>query len=227
MTSAVQDPATAPLEELFLLLFTTLDDLYPSIAPPELTGRPGAHRLAMSDSEILTLSLMQEALSMDSELAFHRFVSRNYAHLFPRLLSRDRYHRRRKNLLYLHQACFDHFARLAEEQATYLVVDSAPVETVAFARSQSGQASLPEASYGFIPSKKRHFFGLRLHALVTDRGSVAAFALTSADSDERSVARDLLAERAGCQVLADSGYPPPSVVAASRCRRGASRSTST
>ncbi len=179
MTSAAADAATLPLETLFLSLddlllhvFVLVDDLYDQIAPDALRRRPGVHRLKMSDSEILTLSLVQEALSIDCEDSFHRSVGKDYLHLFPKLVSRERYHRRRKALLYLHQMLFHHIARDLACEASHLIIDSAPVETVAFVRSQSGQASIPEASYGFIPSKKRVFFGLRLHALVTSEGAV-------------------------------------------------------
>ncbi len=53
----------------------------------------------MTDSEIITLSIMQEGRSNDSELSSHRGVQKDYLHLFPDLISRSRYHRRRKDLI--------------------------------------------------------------------------------------------------------------------------------
>lgn len=196
--------ATLPLSDLFLYLFCLIDDLYLDIAPPALRSRPGYHRLRCSDSEILTLSIVQEALSMDSETSFHRFVKKNYLPLFPKLPSRDRYHRRRKALLPLHLRLFQHLARREAAQARYAIIDSLPVETAAFVRSQSAQVSVPEASYGYMPAKKRVFFGFRLHALVSERGAVLDFALTAANAGERLVAQQLL--RSALPTLADSGY---------------------
>ncbi|MCS3827572.1 hypothetical protein GGP85_003042 [Salinibacter ruber] len=60
--------------------------------------------MGLSDSEVITLSIMQEGRSQeflrnDSELSFHRVVEKDYLHLFPGLISRSRCHRRRKSLM--------------------------------------------------------------------------------------------------------------------------------
>lgn len=198
--------ATLSLDDMFLLLFCTLDDLYQEVVPEAIQRRSQYQRIAFSDAEVLTLSLMQEALSMDSERSFHRFVQKNYRHLFPQLVSRDRYHRRRKALWAVQALLFHHLSRRLAEGGRWLVVDSAPIETVKFARSQSGRRSIPEAEYGYIPSEKRVFFGLRLHLLITDEGVIVGFALTAANAPEREAAEGLLATHTGQYVLADNGY---------------------
>ena len=210
------DEATFSLEDMFLLLFCTTDELYQEVVPERIRLRSQHRRIAFSDAEVLTLSVMQEALSNDSERSFHRFVVKNYLHLFPQLVSRDRYHRMQRFLhgkaLWSVQALLlRHLAGRLSQSARWLVVDSAPVETVKFARSQSGRRSIPKAEYGYIPSEKRVFFGLRLHALITDRGAVVGFVLSAANGSEREAAEEMLSERArsghaGQAVLADNGY---------------------
>jgi hypothetical protein len=69
------------------------------VPPDEILFRNEANRTAMTDAEITTLSIMQEEHSNDSELSFHCVVQKDYRHLFPRLISRSRYHRRRKALM--------------------------------------------------------------------------------------------------------------------------------
>ena len=207
------DEATLSLDDMFLLLYCTLDDLYREVVPDAIQRRSQHQRIEFSDSvagahaiEVLTLSLMQEALSMDSERSFHRFVRKNYQHLFPQLVSRDRYHRRRKALWAVQALLFHHLSQRLVHNAQWLVVDSAPIETVKFARSQSGRRSIPEAEYGYIPSEKRVFFGLRLHLLITDQGAIVGFALTAANAPEREAAEGLLSEHTGQYVPADNGY---------------------
>lgn len=200
------DEATLSLDDMFLLLFCTLDDLYRELVPDAIRRRSQHRRIEFSDAEVLTLSLMQEALSNDSERSFHRFVQKNYLHLFPRLVSRDRYHRRRKALWAVQALLLRHLSQRLAEGVRWLVVDSAPIETVKFARSQSGRRSIPEAEYGYIPAQKRVFFGMRLHLLVTDQGAVVGFALTPANAPEREAAEGLLAEHTGQYVLGDNGY---------------------
>jgi len=197
---------THPTEEMFLLVFCLIDDLYKHCVPDSVRYRAGHDRIAFSDSEVITLSVMQEALSNDSELSFHRIVEKDHGHLFPRLIERSRYHRRRKALLGVQLHLLRHLMTMLKTLAAWLVVDSAPIETVAFVRSQSGKASMPEAAYGYMPSKKRHFFGFRLHLLITNGGAVIDFVLSPADVGERTVAEHLLSSKAGATVLADNGY---------------------
>jgi hypothetical protein len=203
--------ATASLEDMFLLTFCLVDDLYNEHVPPSVQRRSQHRRLACSDSEIITLSILQEALSMDSEASFFRFIQKNYRHLFPHLISRDRYNRRRRALLEVTLLLFREVATVFKARAQHLIVDSAPVETAAFVRSQSAARSMPEAAYGFIPTKKRHFFGFRLHGLVSDEGALVDFVLAPAHVDERTVAQVLLRPYEGACVLGDNGYSGPAM----------------
>ena len=66
------DEPTLSTEELFLVLYCTIDELYQEAAPDCVQTRPGSDRLKMSDAEIITLSVMQEGRSNGSELSFHR-----------------------------------------------------------------------------------------------------------------------------------------------------------
>lgn len=198
--------ATLSLDDMFLLLYCRIDDLCREVVLESIRRRSQHRRIALADAGVLTLSLMREALSNDSERSFHRFVEKNYLHLFPRLLSRDRYHRRRKALWAVQALLLRQLSRRLAQNARWLVVDSAPIETVKFARSQSGRRSIPEAEYGYIAAEGRVFFGLRLHLLITDQGTVVGFALTPANASEREAAEGLLSEHAGQYVLGDNGY---------------------
>ena len=133
------DQHTPTTDEMFLLVFCLIDELYNQLVPDHVRYRPGHDRIDFADSEVITLSIMQEALSNDSELSFHRIVGKDYSHLFPKLLERSRYHRRRKALLGVQLHLLRHLMTMLKTLAAWLVVDSAPVETVAFVRSQSGR----------------------------------------------------------------------------------------
>lgn len=213
----VTPEATLSLEDLFLTVFCHIDDLYQTIVPDAIKERSQHERIDLSDSEVITLAVMQEALSMDAEESFLRFIQKNYLYLFPCLISRDRYNRRRRNLTEVMLLCFRHIAAFFRARAQHLIVDSAPVETASFVRSQSARRTMPEAAYGFMPSKKRHFFGFRLHSLVSDEGAMLDFVLSPADIDERTLARELLRPYGGHYILGDNGYSgEPMKLAAAR-----------
>lgn len=225
MTAVTLDP-TPPLADLFLVVYCLIDDLYQALVPEAVRLRPGHSRMKLSDSEVLTLSVMQEALSTDSELSFVRSMRRNHPDLFPSLLSCSRYHRRRKALVGVQQALFAHLAAEFAEHARWLTVDSAPVETTKVERSQTGAASIPQAAYHVRAARKQLFFGFRLHAVVTDEGAVVEFALAPANEGERGVAERMLAAVGPASsglVLGDNNYCGPSfeVAAAQHGHRAA------
>ena len=64
IVSDLSDP-TVSTEELFLIFYCIIDDLYPEAAPDWVRFRNGADRMAMTDSEIITLSIMQEGQLQD------------------------------------------------------------------------------------------------------------------------------------------------------------------
>jgi hypothetical protein len=208
---------TASIEDMFLVLYCLIDDLYKAHVPQAVQTRSQYRRMECSDSEVLTLSVMQEALSMDSEASFLRFVRKNYLALFPRLLSRERYNRRRRALTEVMVWLFHHLRPFFKQRAHYLIVDSAPIETAAFVRSQSAAISIPEAAYGYMPSKKRHFFGFRLHSLVSSEGAILDFILAPAHIDERTAAQVMLSPYGGYYILGDNGYSgQPMLISAAR-----------
>ena len=89
------------MENLFTIILAIVDDLYQTYAPEEIRNRKNIAEAKCSDSEIITISVVGEMMGVDSETAWHSFVKKNYAHLFPHFCCRSRYHRRRKNLYLL------------------------------------------------------------------------------------------------------------------------------
>src|SRR5690606_1189562 len=118
----------------------------------------------------------------------------------------SRYHRRRKALLQVQLHLLRYLMHHLRRAAAYVITDSAPIETAHFVRSQSAKRSIPEAAYGYAPTKKRTFFGFRLHALLTNEGALVDFVLSPADVGEREVGEHLLTQSVDVPSLADNGY---------------------
>ena len=215
---AVMTECDTSTEELFLTLYCIVDDLYPEAAPDRVRLRNGVDRMDMTDPEVITLSIMQEGRSNDSELSFHRVVKKDYLHLFPDLICRSRYHRRRKDLMGTQREMLRLLMNRLCLLASWLALDSAPITTAESPRWKSAQMSIWAAEAGFSPSKQQFFLGFRLHLLVSGNGSICDFVLSPANVGERRVAEHLLAVEAKRQarqsaflakarpVLADNGY---------------------
>jgi hypothetical protein len=217
---------TLSTEELFLILYCIVDDLYPEVAPDWVRFRRSTDQMGLSDSEVITLSIMQEGRSNDSELSFHRVVEKDYLHLFPGLIRRSRYHRRRKDLMGVQREMLRSLMNGFRLLAMWLSVDSAPVTTAESPRWKSAQMSMWAAEAGFSPSKRQFFLGFRLHLLVSNTGAICDFVLSPANVGERDVAEHMLAVEADWQaqqssfcaearpVLADDGrcWPTTDIV---------------
>ena len=153
---------------------------------------------------------MQEGRSNGSELSFHRMVEKDYQHLFPGLISRSRYHRRRKDLMGIQREILRLLMDRLQASAAWLIVDSAPITVAESPRWKSAERPTWAAEAGYCPSKRQFFLGFRLHALVSNQGAICDFVLSPANVGERRVAEHLLAVEADRTklrpVLADNGY---------------------
>lgn len=80
------------LEDFITVTYCIIDELYRPLS--HLVKRSGPPP-RFSDSEVICLHLVGQMM-FDSQLAWHKYVDKNYRHLFPELLEASRYHRRCK-----------------------------------------------------------------------------------------------------------------------------------
>lgn len=87
------------MEDLILISYVMIDELYKQYAPQEVTKRKNISKVKLSDSEIITISICGELACIDSENGWYNFVKKNYLYLFPDLCCRSKFNRRRRDLL--------------------------------------------------------------------------------------------------------------------------------
>ena len=73
------------LTDLFTNIFVIIDDIYNEIIPIGIRNRRNIKDSKLSDSEIITISIVGELLTIDSEKSFFSLLKREYKELFPRL----------------------------------------------------------------------------------------------------------------------------------------------
>ena len=86
------------LTDLFTNIFVIIDDIYNEIIPIGIRNRRNIKDSKLSDSEIITISIVGELLTIDSEKSFFSLLKREYKELFPRLGDRTRFNRTKRNL---------------------------------------------------------------------------------------------------------------------------------
>lgn len=200
----------ANMEDLLTVIFFHVDEFYRQVAP--VASRPGPEP-GFSDSEVITLSLVGQ-MANDSETAFHKFIKRNHMPLFPKLIDRTRFNRRSRGLFKLTNLIRQMINRqMGVDVQQWHVADSLPVPVCGLSRAGrslhfAAQFGLDHQSlYGYCAAKDQHFYGFRLHLLVTAQGTVAHFVLAPASYHDVKVAPELLESyRCGITVGGDKGY---------------------
>jgi len=175
------------VKDMISVVYVIIDDLYQAKIPIEVKNRLHKGKAVLSDSEIITISIMGEIMSNDSEKAWISYVSKNMRDLFPRMMERSRFNRVRRNLLKVIEhirICLNKYIDAYKDDLR--IVDSFPLQVCEFGRACFCRLfSAYDASYGVCPSKKFTYYGYKVHALCTTNGVITDFILTSADKDDR------------------------------------------
>ena len=132
----------------------------------------------MSDAEVLTTSIVAAAFfSGNMETARTFLKEQGY---IPKMLAKSRFNRRQHRIAELFLIVFDLLAAFwkeLNEQSIY-VLDSFPVAACDNYRIPRSRRYVGEGWRGYQASKKRYFYGLKLHLMVTGNGQPVEFFLT-------------------------------------------------
>jgi hypothetical protein len=131
----------------------------------------------MSDAEVMTTAIVAMLYFKGNFCMASRFLyDGGY---IPNMLSKSRFNRR---LHQINEMFLTLFLRLGEtwkklnERSTY-VLDSFPIAVCDNYRIQRSKIYRGEEWRGYIPSKKRYCYGVRIHILVTEQGEPVEFFL--------------------------------------------------
>lgn len=162
----------------------------------------------MSDSEIITIRLVGELFTIDSEKAWLAFCKRNMRDLFPKFCDRTRFNRIHRSLHTVIEAIRKEVIKLTEyADQTYRIVDSIPIPVRKFGRAHFHKTFRGYGiAYGKCPSKKETYLGYKLHLLTTLDGFITDFAISAANIDDREAIWDLVAPYREILMLGDKGY---------------------
>jgi transposase len=192
----------ADLDLLLIAVFCIADDLLPE--------RTANAKRILTDAEVVTLAVAQHLLRVNSDEQFWAQVPKRLGHLFPRLIERPGFVKRRQRLTDTIEALIAEFAQHTTGGSDdLLVVDSTPVECGRSVETTRRSALADAADYGWCASHSRYFWGFRLHGLFALDGTPRALSLTSPKVGERDVCLNMLARlehQREMTVIGDKGY---------------------
>jgi hypothetical protein len=164
----------------------------------------------MNDLEIVSLSCCMEALSIDLENLLWSKLKTDYASLFPNLIDRSRFNRRRRRLSGLIIRVQDHVSHRLENLSQIMVIDSIPVPVVKMAREKSHKSF--KESFETAPAKgysavnKSWFIGYKLHVVIYDNGIVQQSGITKGNVHDINFLKQVENLPADKQLLGDRAY---------------------
>ncbi len=135
-------------------------------------------RAKMSAAEVMTTALVAaELFGGNQQMARQLLKEQGY---IPNMLSKTRFNRRLHQIAPMFQTLFESLATdcKAQNPDQLYVIDSYPVPACDPIRISNAKLYQGEVWRGVITSKRRYFYGLKLHLMVTESGVPVEFFLT-------------------------------------------------
>lgn len=194
-----------PWTDTITAWYVLVDDAYQRVVARR--GRPwraSGPEPEVSDSEVITVALIIEALFQGHEEVGYAFVQQYLRDLFPRLLDLDRFNARRRDLLVVIEAIRrDLRDQVLDRTDPIRLVDSAPISLMTYTRGARCKSVVGSEYFGVVTSKKGKVFGLRLHTTVTVNQLIDDWCLAPASYLDPKVLDALLLERRDLVLIGD------------------------
>jgi Transposase DDE domain len=194
------------LVSLMTLIYVLVDDWYQSTGCVLLKGKPGM-KPEFSDSQMLTLMVMQDFIPYPGETQYIAYIRANHIHEFPKVVDQSQYNRRARRLGWLLETLRqDWLKQLGASAECQLLLDTKPVPVVGCTRSKRHSFFLGRAAYGYCAARRMHCFGYKLVSLTTLDGLPVVYDLVPANLDEREAAEAVIYRVHDCDIFADKGF---------------------
>ncbi len=171
------------MDTQIIVTFCLCDDMLKSLHHYEDAQRK------MSDAEVMTTALAAVLYFKGNFLMASRFMyDMGY---IPNMLSKSRFNRRLHGISEFFLTLFLRLGKTWQklnERSTY-VLDSFPIPVCDNYRISRSKIYQGEDWRGYIASKKRYFYGVRIHILVTEHGEPVEFFLMPGSFSDTSALR--------------------------------------
>ncbi len=189
------------MDSQIVAVFCLCDDLLKAIDHFE------DRQCQMSDAEVMTATIVAMLYFRGNYEVARRFLhDRGY---LPNVLSKSRFNRRLHRIAELFLTLFCQLGetwKALNEKSIY-VIDSFPIAACDNYRIPRSKRYRGEVWRGRQASKKRYFYGLKLHLMVTEQGQPVEFFLTPGSYSDTSALKWYLFDLSeGAWVTADKAY---------------------
>jgi hypothetical protein len=182
------------VDTFLVAVYCTVDDLYREHYAAHKPRRPGA-KPKLSDSEVLTLVLLEQWRTDRNETAFVAWVHKHWQAYFPQMLSQSAFNRRVRDLSGVLCRLGPDVARALEAVVGapfYEVIDAVPVPLMRRCRGERHRLFAGEAQVGRGGSDRAWFYGCSLLDAVGPDGAITGFVVGPGNTEDHWLAETLL-----------------------------------
>ena len=198
-------------EDIFTVWYVLIDDAYQHL----LTCRGKRLRErgpepTFSDSEVITVGLVIETFFHGHEDLGLAFVRQYHLQLFPALLDKSQFNRRRRHLTGVMELIRRQLSNVLLEPGDRVrLIDSAPIPACTYTRQNDCQTIAGPEYRSIVASKRAKLFGHRFYATTTLNQVVDRWMLAPASYKEGRLTPAFFEEQHHLWVLADYGFQSP------------------
>jgi hypothetical protein len=201
-------------EEIFTIWYTYVDDAYQALECQHGAWRRAGPAPIFSDSEVITIALICDTFFHGHEELCLCFVRSFWLKLFPNLLERSRFNRRRRQLAMITEQIRQYLrTELIPEGDSDRLIDSAPIPACTYGRASSCQTVVGKEHFSVMSSRKAKLFGFRAQVLATFDQVVDQWMLVPAAPRDSKMAATFLEDVANLRIWGDNAYHDPTVQA--------------
>ena len=216
LSDIISDRSDMTVEYLFTVIFVLVDDFFQTRYQNSNVMRR-SHRPPpeFTDSEVVTIQIMGELLSVDSQRAWLNLLRKNWLHLFPKIPERSRFGRRLRKLNYVFSQLQEHLGLQTDANLeSYYIVDSFPLTLCHMQRLKGSKKPFEYfANVGYNPSKKIYYYGVKVH-LATDLRGIPRFVFMTPANVSDSATLEMMVQEihqtnysgSTAKVIGDKGY---------------------
>lgn len=189
-------------KELFALMLKIVSELYDKVATNQIKNRKNKKKAKMTDPEIISIYLLIECKEKSINSGYSILKSD-----FPNLvnyLERYRFNRLVNSLMSVIRSIRRELSKT--NNSKYKIVDSFPLINNKFGRAHFGRRLRDICSYGYCPSKKETYYGMKVHVITDLHGEPIDYVLTKTNVDDRDALFEL-SDLVNIDILfGDKGY---------------------
>ena len=193
------------IHEFIMSMYLLIDELYLLIVKKPLITR--GFPLALSDIEIITMQIVGEFLSLDSDKNIWIYFKHNWLEWFPKLGSYPNFCKHCSNLWNINQQITSKLSsRFGSDNIHF--IDGFPIPVCRYARAKKHKNFKASAGFSYCAAKQEKYYGFRGHVVINLSGMISDYTFAPANCDERDVAPEITQNIYGL-LGADKGYIRP------------------